>query len=96
MRKLLILILVLFLFGMGTVFALTNSIIYCDGTALIENITVYVDNNITTVTFPTNCTWGCDNVTNSCREPKIEEYKTYFTILVILLIIAGVIIKLFR
>ena len=41
------------------------------------------------------CQFGCDNVTESCRKPEIEEYGLYVLIFFGLLIIIGVVIKLY-
>jgi len=43
-----------------------------------------------------NCTYGCDNVTNSCRSSPITEYSMYFGIMALLLIASGVIIRVWR
>ena len=38
------------------------------------------------------CEFGCDNVTNVCRKAEIYEYADYFTVLLILIITAGLMV----
>lgn len=73
------------------VLALTNSTIYCmDNQTLVENITVYRGSNMTTLSLPQNCPFGCDNVTNTCRKARIYEYTDYFiAVVVIIFIVLG-------
>ena len=42
------------------------------------------------------CEFGCDNSTQSCRSSQIEEYSIYFLVIIIILILIGVLIKLYR
>ena len=47
--------------------ALTTSTIYCyNENTLIENITVYKDGNISTLSLPIHCDLGCDNTLSQC------------------------------
>jgi hypothetical protein len=39
-----------------------------------------------------NCPYGC--VDNACREAPITEYGIYFIVIIIILVVIGVIIKL--
>lgn len=62
----------------------------------IDNSTLYYTYNrsIGTDVYPiaktTPCEFGCDNVTKTCREAKIQEYTNYFIIVVgILFIVLG-------
>ena len=71
-----------------------------DNDTLASNITYlfsqtgYSDTHL--VQYATKkCQFGCDNVTNTCREPYIYEYGTYFGVVVVLLIGIGIIIKLY-
>jgi len=61
--------------------AYTNSTIYCeDANTLVENITVYVDANSTTLMLPTYCDWGCDITTLRCSPNPFEQNLTFILI----------------
>ena len=73
--------------------ALVNSIIYCfDNSTLIENITVYKDNNVSSLMLPVYCDWGCDNTTNSCNPPEYMQNVYNIIIVVIIIIFFAVLI----
>jgi hypothetical protein len=43
-----------------------------------------------------NCTYGCDMTTNECRTSPIREYSLYGIVILIIIIIIGVIIALYK
>lgn len=64
--------------------------IYCeDANTLAENITVYADDNVSTLSLPIHCAWGCDNVTLSCSpNPFMQDiYFVAFFIAAIVVIV---------
>lgn len=42
------------------------------------------------------CEFGCDNITNTCRESQITEYGNFFFYLILIIIGIGVIIALYK
>jgi len=68
-------------------FALTNSTIYCiDNETLAENITIYKDNNVSTLMLPVKCDWGCDNTTNTCNPPIYQQNLIILGIIIIVIV----------
>lgn len=63
-----------------------------------RNYTFETDINTKNLTIIKNidCQFGCDNATHTCRESPIREYSTYFGVIIVLLVIFGVMIKLFK
>jgi len=98
MIKTLIVILIISILLICPVFSTTNQCL--DNVTLRRNFnyTFQTDTNAKNLTITRNvdCQFGCDNVTHSCRESPIMEYSTFFVIVVGLLIIFGVMIKLYK
>jgi len=95
MKKRLILTLIIVLLIIPNIaFALTNSTIYClDNTTLVENITVYVDDNSSTLSLPVHCDWGCDNITNTCNPPEFQQYLLIFIVIIVSCILGYLFIR---
>lgn len=75
--------------------AYTNSTIYCeDANILIENITVYVGANSTTLMLPSYCSWGCDNTTLRCSPDPFMQNLIFFGITVFFIFVVVLIWKL--
>jgi hypothetical protein len=79
---------------------LHNHNICVDNETLGHNITytIKIDLNQSIVNVWVNepCTFGCDNVTMSCRASQISEYSNYFIYLIIIVIAIGVIYALYK
>lgn len=74
---------------LGT-YAATNSTIQCyDDYVLEENITVYVDGNVSTATLWQRCPNGCDNTTLSCNPDKFNQD------IIIILTFVGIVVSFF-
>jgi len=43
-----------------------------------------------------NCTFGCDTTIHECRNAEIIEYGGFFVGIIIILILAGITLKLFN
>jgi len=92
MIKTLILIMFVLLLAIPlNAYALTNSTISCiDAYTLQENITVYIGDNVTTVSLPVRCPYGCDSVTLSCSPDPFSQ-----DLIVVAFLVAFVILILY-
>lgn len=99
MHKLILLIPLIFLTIVSSVTALQYRNICSNNQTLNKfmNFTACETGNCTIYNFSQDvqCEFGCDNVTNSCRQSTITEYGYYFGFIVCLVIIAGIILKLY-
>lgn len=88
------------LFIINTVFALDYRDICLTNTTLQKsiNFTTCEEGNCTDYNFTQTkiCEFGCDNVTHSCRQPQIVEYAEFFGSLSLLLILGGILAKIFK
>ena len=90
MIKTAILPLLVFLLAMPLVGeALTNSSIVCiDEFTLQENITVYFDENVSTVSLPVRCPFGCDSKTLACSpDPFMQDLAVVGFLVVFVVVI---------
>ena len=78
------------------VHAFTNTTIYCDGDTLIENVTFYIQGNETNLWLPVNCTYGCDNITNTCNPPVYQQNIGLFIIIGIIGVILFLLVRRFK
>jgi len=72
---------------------------HCDNTSYLRKTMEFTScegNNCTDYNFTQliECEFGCDNVTHNCRQPKITEYSWYFGGLIVVMIILGLVYKL--
>lgn len=83
MIKILLLILLLSTPAM----ALTNSTILCiDNNTLQENITVYVNGNMSNLSLSSYCPTKCDNITMACNPPTYQQNLVGFIIFIVFII----------
>jgi len=87
------------LFVIDAVFGLTYRN-YCVNTSYLQKSMdfTYCDSSCSDYNFTQllECEFGCDNVTHVCRQAQIYEYASFFQAIVIILLIIGIIIYLFR
>lgn len=73
----------------------------CDDNATLRkfmNFTSCEGNNCTNYnnTQLIECQFGCDNVTHVCRKAKIYEYGEFFIGIMIIMILAGLLLTIFK
>lgn len=69
------------------VYGLTNSSIVCiDNNTLQENITVYVNGNMSNLSLSSYCPTKCDNITMACNPPTYQQNLVGFVIFIVFII----------
>jgi len=94
------LIFLIFLLSIPIVYAFDWEIT-CQDNATLKRYMNFTSCNSTAceyynITQLKECEFGCDNVTNICREPAMMEYSIYFAVIIVILISSGLILRLFK